>query len=128
MSQSDVAQWTRFADQARSGELYLDSEEAARQCLTACDQRLSDLQDMLIQAQAAQRVSGFGDFNMANDLVKMFKGQATGEDNSIDKIILDHIEVVKDMGQIMALSIKRITGQDVTNSVNFNTNTESLGG
>lgn len=127
MSQSDVAQWARFAEQAKSGELYLDSEEAARQCLVACDQRLNDLQDMLIQAQAAQRVSGFGDFHMADDLVKMFKGQATGEANSIDAIIREHIEVVKDMGEIMALSIKRLTGQDVTNSVYFNTNTESMG-
>ncbi|MEV5837800.1 hypothetical protein [Nocardia sp. NPDC052112] len=127
MSRSDIAQWARFAEQTKSGELYLDSEEAARQCLAACDQRLNDLQDMLVQAQAAQRVSGFGDFHMADDLVKMFKGRATGEANSIDPIIREHIEVVEEMGEIMALSIKRITGQDVTNSVYFNTDTESTG-
>ncbi|MFI6778963.1 hypothetical protein [Nocardia sp. NPDC050412] len=128
MSQSELAQWQRFAEQARSGELYLDSEEAARQCLTACDQRMQDLQDMARYTRQAQNVSGFGDFHMADDLVKMFKGQATGEANSIDAIIREHIEVVKDMGEIMALSIKRITGQDVTNSAYFNTNTESMGG
>ncbi|MFE9327038.1 hypothetical protein ACIHDR_36180 [Nocardia sp. NPDC052278] len=128
MSEDDIAQWRKFAGQARTGELYLDDEAAARQCLTACDDRINDLNAMLTYANAAQNVSGFGDFNMANDLVKMFKGQATGENNSIDVIIREHIEVVKDMGQIMALSIKRITGQDVTNSTYFNTNTESLGG
>ncbi|MFI7670980.1 hypothetical protein [Nocardia sp. NPDC049526] len=127
MSDAELAQWTRFAAQARSGELYLDSEEAAKQCLAACDKRLEDLNDMLNLSVNAQNVSGFGDFRMADDLVKMFKGQATGENNSIDAIIREHIEVVKDMGQIMALSIKRITGQDVTNSIHFNTNTESTG-
>ncbi|MEV6339227.1 hypothetical protein AB0M12_31500 [Nocardia vinacea] len=125
MSETELAQWTRFAAQARSGELYLDSEEAARQCMAACDQRLEDLNDMLNLSVNAQNVSGFGDFHMADDLVKMFKGQASGENNSIDAIIREHIEVIKDMGEIMALSIKRITGQDVTNSVHFNTNTGS---
>lgn len=128
MSDNDIAQWRKFADQARSGELYLDDEQAARACMTACDQRITALEDMLVFAQRAQNVSGFGDFHMADDLVKMFKAQSTGENNSIDSIIREHIEVVKDMGHIMALSIKRITGQDVTNSVNFNTNTESTSG
>ncbi|MEV0710673.1 hypothetical protein [Nocardia aurea] len=127
MSEPDIAAWEGFAAQARTGELYLDSEEAARQCLAACEQRLTDLSDLLTYAQLAQRVSGFGDFDMANDLVKQFLGQATGEDNSIDKIIREHIEVVKDMGEIMALSLKRITGQDVTNTVYFNTNNGSMG-
>ncbi|WP_216911144.1 hypothetical protein [Nocardia noduli] len=127
MSSEDVSRWQQFAEQARSGELYLESEEAARQCLAACDKRADELDDLLVYARNAQNVSGFGDFDMANDLVKQFLGQATGEDNSIDKIILEHIEVVKDMGEIMALSIKRITGQDVTNSAHFNTNTEAMG-
>ncbi|MET8871780.1 hypothetical protein [Nocardia sp. NPDC004604] len=128
MSGDDIAQWRKFADQARSGELYLDDEQAARACMTACDERITTLEDMLVFAQRAQNVSGFGDFHMADDLAKMFKAQASGENNSIDAIIREHIEVVKDMGHIMALSIKRITGQDVTNSINFNTNTGSMGG
>ncbi|MET7772820.1 hypothetical protein [Nocardia sp. NPDC005366] len=123
----DKLNWETFAQQTRSGDLYLDSEEVARECLTACENRLEDLRDMLTYAQYTQNVSGFGDFNMGDDLVKMFKGQATGEDNSIDKVIREHIEVVKDMGEIMALSIKRITGQDVTNTTHFNTNTEAMG-
>lgn len=127
MSKDSIAQWEEFAAQARNGELYLDDEAAARACIEACDLRLTELNALMIWALRAQNVSGFGDFDMANDLVKQFLGQATGEDNSIDKIILEHIEVVKDMGEIMALSIKRITGQDVTNSAHFNTNTEAMG-
>lgn len=127
MDKDSIAHWEEFAAQARNGELYLDDEAAARACITACDLRLSELSDLMQWAQRARNVSGFGDFDMANDLAGQFLGQATGEDNSIDKIILEHIEVVKDMGEIMALSIKRITGQDVTNTANFNTNTEAMG-
>ncbi|WP_109529901.1 MULTISPECIES: hypothetical protein [Nocardia] len=127
MSESDIATWEQFAAQARAGELYLDSEEAARQCLTACDQRIQDLRDMARYVRQTQNVSGFGDFDMANDLAGMFEKQASGEDNSIESVINNHMEVVKDMGEIMALSIKRITGQDVTNTANFNTNTEAMG-
>lgn len=127
MSESDIATWEQFAAQARAGELYLDSEEAARQCLAACDQRIQDLRDMARYVRQTQNVSGFGDFDMANDLAGMFEKQASGEDNSIESVINNHMEVVKDMGEIMALSIKRITGQDVTNTANFNTNTGSMG-
>lgn len=127
MTETGAARWTTFADQARSGELYLDSEEAARLCLAACDQRLTDLRDMLSTAQRAQNVSGFGDFAMADALTGMFETQATGTDNSIDKIIRDHIEVVRNMGEIMRISITRITGRDVTNTVNFDTGTGSVG-
>ncbi|MFC9896826.1 hypothetical protein ACFVMC_24340 [Nocardia sp. NPDC127579] len=122
MSQDDVAKWEQFAAQARSGELYLDSEEVARQCLAACDQRVTDLENMANLVEQTKRVSGFGDFKMADQLVRQFLGQATGNTNSIDEVLKEHIEVVRDMGEIMAVSVKRITGQDVTNTIHFNTN------
>ncbi|MFC9897480.1 hypothetical protein ACFVMC_27635 [Nocardia sp. NPDC127579] len=121
MSQDEVAKWERFAAAVRSGELFLDSEDVAKQCLAACDKRVTELQDMTALVRQAQTVSGFGNFPMADQLVGQFKTQATGLDNSIDKVIQAHIDVVKDMGEIMALSVKRITGQDITNTVHFNT-------
>ncbi len=39
--------------------------------------------------------------------------QATGEPNSIDQVIKDHMETVKNMREVMAQSIKHLTGQDV---------------
>ncbi|TLF75398.1 hypothetical protein [Nocardia cyriacigeorgica] len=113
---ADTELWGRLAEQARSGELYLDDQQAAYECAKACDQHLAELDSLGILAQDAQNVSGFGDFKMAGDLVKKFLAQATGEDRSIDAVIREHIEVVKDMREVFALSFKRITGQDIENT------------
>ncbi|WP_345496969.1 hypothetical protein [Nocardia callitridis] len=102
----------------------MDDEQVARQCLAACDQRIQDLEDLGFLADRTKSVAGFGDFEMADALAGGFLGQATGENNSIDQIISDHIEVVKNMREVMALSIKRLTGQDVTNAADFTAGTE----
>ncbi|GAB2707330.1 hypothetical protein [Nocardia thraciensis] len=116
MAAEEAAKWQQMAEHARAGELYLDDEAVARSCLAACDQRLTDLGDMLNAARRTQLVSGFGDFDMGHALEAGFLKQATGEPNSIDQIIKDHIETVKNMREVMALSIKRLTGQDVSNA------------
>lgn len=116
MSKDDAALWAGLAGSARAGELYLDDEQAALSCTKACDQHLADLQSILEIAQDTKNVTGFGNFKMADDLVKQFLAQATGEDRSIDAVILEHIEVVKDMREVFALSFKRITGQEVENT------------
>ncbi|WP_280262331.1 hypothetical protein [Nocardia wallacei] len=116
MAAEEVAKWQQLAGQARAGELYLDDEAVARECLAACDQRLADLQGMLDSARSTQNVTGFGDFDMGHALEAAFLKQAVGEPNSIDQVIRDHIETVKNMREVMALSIKRLTGQDVSNA------------
>lgn len=116
MGGNESAKWSMLAEQARSGELYLDDEAVARECLAACDQRIADLEGLIQLATVAQRVSGFGDFDMGRSLEAGFRGQAVGEPNSIDQVILDHIDTVKNMREVMALSIKQLTGQDVDNA------------
>ncbi|RDI49367.1 hypothetical protein [Nocardia mexicana] len=116
MSGDDLQKWQQLAEQARAGDLYLDDEAAARECLAACDQRIADLEGMIQLAALTQRVSGFGDFDMGHALETGFRKQAVGEPNSIDQIIRDHVDTVKNMREVMALSIKRLTGQDVSNA------------
>ncbi|MFF0528363.1 hypothetical protein ACFYT3_08230 [Nocardia amikacinitolerans] len=127
MSDESLGRWQQIADKARAGELYLDDEAAAQQCFTACDQRLQELGELRTYVSNAKAVSGFGDFNMGNELVQKFLKQATGEDNSIDKVILEHIETVKNMREVMAISFKRITGQDVENAAPITHATEQVG-
>ncbi|MCP2319503.1 hypothetical protein APR12_004871 [Nocardia amikacinitolerans] len=123
----NALKWSQLASQARAGELYLDDQNAAYLCAKACDQRLTDLRDLLRLTANAQNVSGFGDFNMGNDLVQKFLKQATGEDHSIDKVIDEHIETVQNMREVMAISFKRITGQDVENAAPITNATEQVG-
>ncbi|MCP2288153.1 hypothetical protein ACFYT3_01940 [Nocardia amikacinitolerans] len=124
---SEESPWRRLAQQARSGELYLDDVEAARQVVAACNQRLDDLDQLLIVARRCENVSGFGDFDMSDVLASKFRMQATGSDDSIDTIIRKDMEVVKDMRDIMAISIARLTDQDYTNAASLTAIIDSVG-
>ncbi|MFI5539534.1 hypothetical protein ACIA5H_24425 [Nocardia sp. NPDC051900] len=126
MSEDNTSVWSRLAGQAKAGELYLDDQNAALLCAQACDLRLAELESLRSLAGNAQNVLGFGDFKMAEDLVKKFLKQAAGDPNSIDQIILEHIETVKNMREVMAISFKRITGQDIENATQFTNTTEQV--
>ncbi|WP_280244478.1 hypothetical protein [Nocardia abscessus] len=127
MSEDNAALWSGLASRARAGELFLDDENAAYHCAKACDQRIADLQGMRRFTAGAENVSGFGDFDMADKLVGKFLKQATGDPNSIDQIIQEHIETVKNMREVMAISFKRITGQDIENATQIASTTDQVG-
>ncbi|MGW4714702.1 hypothetical protein [Nocardia sp. NPDC004260] len=126
MSEDSASVWSRLASQARGGELYLDDENAAFACAKACDQRIADLEGIRDLSRRAQNVSGFGGFDMARGLETKFIKQGTGDSNSIDQIILEHIETVKNMREVMAISFKRITGQDIENATQIASTTEQV--
>ncbi|MBF6214527.1 hypothetical protein IU433_15375 [Nocardia puris] len=123
----NLSEWTRLAEQARAGELYLNDEAAARQVLVATNKRLEDLEELLRYSEDARNVTGFGDFEMADILAEKFRKQATGTDDSIDTIIERDIEVVKHQRDIMAISIARLTGQDYTNAASITSIIDSVG-
>ncbi|UAK35040.1 hypothetical protein K8O92_15170 [Nocardia asteroides] len=126
MSEDIASVWSRLAGQAKTGELYLDDQNAAFLCAKACDSRIAELESLRSLAGNTQNVSGFGDFEMAADLVKKFLKQAVGDPNSIDQIILEHIETVKNMREVMAISFKRITGTDIENAAPIANATEQV--
>ncbi|MFC4123647.1 hypothetical protein [Nocardia rhizosphaerae] len=102
--------------QARAGEVGLNDEQAAYHMYKACDQRLLDLDELRNVARRVQAVSGFGDFQMGKELEKKFLLQATGDENSIDNVILKDIEAVKQLREVFAISFKNLTGQDIENA------------
>ncbi|MFC6011021.1 hypothetical protein [Nocardia lasii] len=124
---SEQTAYSQLLAQAKAGEVYLDDEAAAYHCYKACDLRLSDLRELLTLARNAERVTGFGDFNIGRDLEKKFLLQATGEPNSIDAVIRKDIEVVKELREVFEISFRRITGQDVANADALAYPTEQLG-
>lgn len=114
--QANSALWAQLADSSRAGELYIADEQVSLSFGKACDQYLLELREILENSQETQYVSGFGDFPMADQLVDKFTTQATGTDTSIDAVILEHIEVVKNMREVMKISYTRITGQEWENT------------
>jgi len=116
MSEPNTAQWSQLADQARAGDLYVADEQVALDFGEACDNYIAELEEIWMDAQSTQYVSGFGDFPMADQLVEKYTTQATGTDTSIDAVIREHIEVVKNMREVMKISYTRITGQEWENT------------
>ncbi|WP_028479003.1 hypothetical protein [Nocardia sp. CNY236] len=115
MADNEARRWSRIAEQVRAGELYLDNEAVARNCLLACAQRIADLESMLRLADRTMNVSGFGDFDMAGKLQGKFASQGT----DIDSVIREDMEVVEDMQEVMRLSLSRVLGVDVDNAGNI---------
>ncbi|WP_227996256.1 hypothetical protein [Nocardia australiensis] len=124
---SDVEKWRNLAEQARGGELYLDDEVAARECFAACAQRIDALDLLAERVQQAESVSGFGNFEMAKALEAKFRTQASGTGNSLAEVIAENVETVKNMREVMAISFKRITGQDIENAAPIANATDQVG-
>ncbi|MGW5574303.1 hypothetical protein ACWEVD_24165 [Nocardia thailandica] len=123
---TDPTPYSNLLQQAQSGQIYLNNEAAAFHMFKACDQRLSDLREILNIAARTQSVSGFGDFQMGKDLETKFLVQATGGTNSIDTVIRANIEAVKQLREVFSISFKRITGKDIENANALDYTTEQV--
>ncbi|WP_174185871.1 hypothetical protein [Nocardia barduliensis] len=126
MGEDNASVWSGLASQAKAGELYLDDQKAALLCAQACDSRIAELEALRRLATNTRNVSGFGDFKMADDLVGKFLKQAAGDANSIEQILIEHIETVKSMREVMAISFERITGQDIENATQIASTAEQV--
>ncbi len=114
------ARWTTFPVrwgryEYRGGLGSFDDEAVARECLKVCTDRIAELQEMFVLVRQTKTVSGFGDFVMANDLMKKFAEQGI----DIETSIREHIETVMNMQEVMRLSLSKLVGQDVDNAGNI---------
>ncbi|MBF6413530.1 hypothetical protein [Nocardia cyriacigeorgica] len=116
---ADPQQWRQLLDQANSGELTLDRDVGAG-LDQVCNDYLDKLDSILRTAGRVARVEGFGTFPSGDALTDKFSLKGSGDPQSIDAVILEHIETVKLIQQVVAKSIANLnetdqgTGQRVT--------------
>ncbi|MEV6323104.1 hypothetical protein AB0M45_18185 [Nocardia sp. NPDC051787] len=77
---------------------------------------------LFLLVDRTKNVSGFGDFDMA----KALQGKFISQGHDLDTAIREEIEMVKDMQEVMRLSLSRLVGQDVDNAGNIVSGTQSL--
>jgi hypothetical protein len=118
----DAEQWRGLAEQVRAGELYIADENVARDCHRACERHLDDLREILTLVDQTRNVSGFGDFDMARQLQAKYASQGV----DLETALREQIEIVKHIRDVMALSFRRITGQDITNAGAIDRTSEHL--
>ncbi|MGA9870637.1 MAG: hypothetical protein WBQ44_05780 [Rhodococcus sp. (in: high G+C Gram-positive bacteria)] len=88
--------WQALAVAADSGHLYLDPG-AAQSCHSACDAYISKLKSHQETARALADVTGFGDFQMGDQLRQIFADKAVGGENNMVDVLQSHIDVVEKM-------------------------------
>ncbi|MBF6087442.1 hypothetical protein [Nocardia cyriacigeorgica] len=115
----DPNQWRQLLDQANAGELTLDRDVGAGLDLV-CQNYLDKLDLIYEKIQRVTDVEGFGSFPSGDALREKFSLKATGTNQSLDAVLMEHIETVKVIQQVVAKSIANLnetdqgTGQRVT--------------
>lgn len=114
-------EWRRLLDHANAGELTLDPE-VGRGLDRVCSNYLDELEQILLEARRVAVVDGFGPFPSGQALKDKFSQKGSGTPQSIDAVLLEHIETVKLIQQVVAKSIANAqavdesTGQAITNT------------
>ncbi|WP_280233800.1 hypothetical protein [Nocardia cyriacigeorgica] len=107
----DPQVWRNLLSRAEAGELALDPDVAAN-LDTACQTYLDKLDDALLKARNVANVEGFGTFPSGEALRDKFSLKGSGTPQSLDAVILEHIETVKLIKQVVAKSIANLTETD----------------
>nr|WP_081514138.1 hypothetical protein [Nocardia donostiensis] len=117
---ADPQEWRRLLDHANAGELTLDPD-VGNGLDKVCTDYLDHLDELLKTALTVREVDGFGPFPSGQALKEKFSQKGSGTPQSIDAILLEHIETVKLIRQVVAKSIANAqavdesTGQAITN-------------
>ncbi|NEW38695.1 hypothetical protein GV794_28000 [Nocardia cyriacigeorgica] len=108
---ADPQQWRSLLDQANAGQVTLDPE-VGKGLNLVCENYLLKLDEAYDKVKHVSDVDGFGTFPSGTALKEKFTLKASGTDQSLNAVILEHIETVKLIQQVVAKSIANLTETD----------------
>ncbi|WP_174184906.1 hypothetical protein [Nocardia barduliensis] len=114
----DPAEWRRLLDQANAGELMLHPD-VGRGLDTACDNYLDRLDGIMRMTDRIIEVTGFGPFPSGVVLQEKFRLKSSGTDQSLDAVLMQHIDAVKIAKQVVAKAIANFVELDRTRADQF---------
>ncbi|MGK8521787.1 hypothetical protein ACRS6B_09630 [Nocardia asteroides] len=114
----DPAEWRRLLDRANAGELSLHPDVGAG-LDRACDDYLDRLDGIMRMADRTIDVTGFGPFPSGRALQEKFALKATGTDQSIDTVLMQHIDAVKIAKEVVAKAVANFVEQDRSRADQF---------
>ncbi|BDU09235.1 hypothetical protein [Nocardia cyriacigeorgica] len=119
--EQDITLWRRLADEAKSGQLFLD-DSVAKGCKTAIDDQIDVYVEALNGIEAMSNVTGLGEFECGKELARLLglKAVDPAGDGDLATSLRDHIEVLKLMGDTIQVTLDRLQDQDSTNSQGYN--------
>ncbi|MGK8487639.1 hypothetical protein [Nocardia asiatica] len=114
----DPDEWRRLLDSANAGELTLHPE-IGKGLDKVCDDYLDKLDGILESSTYVRRVSGFGPLPSGQALEEKFKLKATGTAQSLDAVLMQHIDAVKIAKEVVAKAIANFVELDRTRADQF---------
>ncbi|MGW4715469.1 hypothetical protein [Nocardia sp. NPDC004260] len=114
----DTAEWRRLLDQANAGTLLLHPD-VGRGLDKACDDYLDRLDGIMRMTDRIVDVSGFGPFPSGVALREKFSLKSTGTDQSLDAVLMQHIDAVKIAKEVVAKAIANFVELDQSRADQF---------
>ncbi|MFE7796841.1 hypothetical protein [Nocardia sp. NPDC057440] len=109
----DPVEWRKVLDLANAGEISLDPE-VGKGLDKVCDDYLDQLGRMFDSVDVVKVLSGFGPFPSSKALEEKFSLKAAGTDQSMEVVLLQHIETVKMAKEVVAKAISNFVEIDQT--------------
>ncbi|MBF6473416.1 MULTISPECIES: hypothetical protein [Nocardia] len=111
-------EWQRVLDLANSGEISLNPE-IGKGLDRACDDYLDRLDAILQMADRVKVIDGFGPFPSGQALREKFAGKAAGTEQSLDAVLMQHIDAVKIAKEVVAKAIANFVELDQSRADQF---------
>ncbi|MBF6207021.1 hypothetical protein [Nocardia sputi] len=112
------AEWRGLLNSANAGELTLHPE-IGKGLDKVCDDYLHKLDGILESAAYVRRVSGFGTLPSGQALEEKFSLKATGTAQSLDALLMQHIDAVKIAKEVVAKAIANFVELDQSRADQF---------
>jgi hypothetical protein len=107
----DPMDWRRVLELANSGEVSLHPE-IGKGLDKICDDYLDRLDAILQMADRVKIIDGFGPFPSGQALQEKFTGKAAGSEQSLDAVLMQHIDAVKIAKEVVAKAIANFVELD----------------
>ncbi|MGY5308066.1 hypothetical protein [Nocardia gipuzkoensis] len=111
-------EWRGLLNSANAGELTLHPE-IGKGLDKVCDDYLDKLDGILESAAYVRRVSGFGTLPSGQALEEKFSLKATGTAQSLDAVLMQHIDAVKIAKEVVAKAIANFVELDQSRADRF---------
>ncbi|WP_280315533.1 hypothetical protein [Nocardia abscessus] len=112
------AEWRGLLNSANAGELTLHPE-IGKGLDKVCDDYLDKLDGILESAAYVRRVSGFGTLPSGQALEEKFSLKATGTTQSLDAVLMQHIDAVKIAKEVVAKAVANFVELDQSRADQF---------
>ncbi|MFE4503915.1 hypothetical protein ACFRFQ_29000 [Rhodococcus sp. NPDC056743] len=104
--------WSEWAENVGDPQLAVDPN-VARQLAAACKTLLGEFKDMKLRLSDLTDASGMGSLESGRALAEKFSKKAVGGEDSLEKSLLSHIAVVKEMRAYFQACVDRYESVDV---------------